>query len=164
MNSTFLQKFTKSNFVLILLFRASDRADDNDRSPAESRSSSQMDNPRTPNPPPVTATPTPDSKPGMTGSSSGIMNQGKSKTTSAPTSPLKEKKGSFFGKVWIIYVSFFQEEIWVKSAYFQNEIVAVLALFDIQLISQKFSANVASVMARALICHLGDPGSIPVDP
>ena len=78
-----------------------------------------MDNPRTPNPPPVATpspapTPTPaapaptssDPKSGMTGSNSGTMNQGKSKTTSAPTSPLKEKKASFFGKVWNFYLIF----------------------------------------------------------
>ena len=37
---------------------------------------------------------------GMTSSTSGTAIQNtKSKTTSAPTSPLKEKKSSFFGKV-----------------------------------------------------------------
>ena len=36
---------------------------------------------------------------GMSSSTSGTAFQGKSKTTSAPTSPLKEKKSSFFGKV-----------------------------------------------------------------
>lgn len=35
---------------------------------------------------------------GMTSSTSGTAIQAKSKTTSAPTSPLKEKKSSFFGK------------------------------------------------------------------
>ena len=37
--------------------------------------------------------------PGMSSSTSGNAIQSKSKTTSAPTSPLKEKKSSFFGKV-----------------------------------------------------------------
>ena len=37
--------------------------------------------------------------PGMSSSTSGTMYQGKVRTTSAPTSPLKEKKASFFGKV-----------------------------------------------------------------
>ena len=36
---------------------------------------------------------------GMSSSPSGSVFQNKSKTTSAPTSPLKEKKSSFFGKV-----------------------------------------------------------------
>jgi hypothetical protein len=36
---------------------------------------------------------------GMSSSTSGSAFQNKSKTTSAPTSPLKEKKASFFGKV-----------------------------------------------------------------
>ena len=36
---------------------------------------------------------------GMSSSPSGSAFQNKSKTTSAPTSPLKEKKSSFFGKV-----------------------------------------------------------------
>ncbi len=36
---------------------------------------------------------------GVTSSTSGNVGQNRSKTTSAPTSPLKEKKGSFFGKV-----------------------------------------------------------------
>ena len=43
-------------------------------------------------------------KPGMSSSTSGTMYQGKVRTTSAPTSPLKEKKASFFGKV-SVYVS-----------------------------------------------------------
>ena len=42
--------------------------------------------------------------PGMSSSTSGTMYQGKVRTTSAPTSPLKEKKASFFGKV-SVYVS-----------------------------------------------------------
>ena len=43
--------------------------------------------------------PTTPNNPSMSSSTSGTMYQGKVRTTSAPTSPLKEKKASFFGKV-----------------------------------------------------------------
>ena len=42
---------------------------------------------------------------GMSSSTSGSAFQTKSKTTSAPTSPLKEKKSSFFGKVRKYFVN-----------------------------------------------------------
>ena len=53
---------------------------------------------------------------GMSSSPSGSAFQNKSKTTSAPTSPLKEKKSSFFGKVrhnithWLLLGIFVQKE------------------------------------------------------
>lgn len=47
---------------------------------------------------------------GMTSSTSGTI-QNKSKTTSAPTSPLKEKKSSFFGKVYKAFTTVFHHYI-----------------------------------------------------
>jgi len=67
------------------------RAQEDNERPG-SRSSSQMENPGGNNP-------TTPNNPSMSSSTSGTMYQGKVRTTSAPTSPLKEKKASFFGKV-----------------------------------------------------------------
>ena len=74
-------------FPISFNFRAQE---DNER--PGSRSSSQMENPGGNNP-------TTPNNPSMSSSTSGTMYQGKVRTTSAPTSPLKEKKASFFGKV-----------------------------------------------------------------
>ena len=56
-----------------------------------------MENPG--NKTPGNQTPGNQNNPGMSSSTSGTMYQGKVRTTSAPTSPLKEKKAGFFGKV-----------------------------------------------------------------